>query len=661
MIKLNYLNYKVISAIVFALIFLPFLIEIFFGRFAQINFNEIEGFSDFSTAIFLNTIFKNKFIYGDQLIFQLGPLSFVRYFIFDPDIFFNYLFFRFIYLFLTFYIFYVFINSLSINLVLKVIIIYISSLLIIYNQDGIFYFLFFFLVVPIYPKIKEYNYYILIFLIAFNCLIKFSFVVLALYSLICYALINFNTNLQNVIKILFLFFISLITLNYISGFTFPSFVGYFFGNFSFILGYTEGHVLHNKIFETFQLIIIIVLNFLLFYFYIKNLKIKKKIILTFFYVGISYVAYKHAITRHDAHIWHSLVFYLPLTLLLASQLLSHKKSREISRLVPIISISFLSIVLNFLIFDNYNNQNYFKLGKDLVHYVTIQKLFHLKSTIQKSSIYNFDQIQSHYFNSKEIIYNEFKNDFSSYFDIFGDNNSLGFIFEKKYLPRPGIYSFNTYGLENLKINKNHYLNSKLDYTYIPENFEKRVDNRLYLNMDNLVWPLLYENFYLEKTLKIKNKIFLKLKKTSNNDYVYKYHSKIETNLNLWNNLDYCSDINKYCFVKIIGEKSLFGRFVDFVYKPLVFQIVIDSQNSIKETYRITFDNSEHGFLTKPYSKNINDLLTYYNCYQKPKKLNCSKKINNIKIIQPTQFKIFNFDLYHLYFNKIFLEKYYLQF
>ena len=96
--KYSNLAFVTFLTIIFACIFFSFV----FANHTQINFNEITFFTDFSGQAYLNHIYKFNLVYGRDTVFQLGPLAIVRYFIFDPEIFYNYVFLKFIFLFLNF-------------------------------------------------------------------------------------------------------------------------------------------------------------------------------------------------------------------------------------------------------------------------------------------------------------------------------------------------------------------------------------------------------------------------------------------------------------------------------------------------------------------------------------------------------------------------------
>jgi hypothetical protein len=234
------------------------------------------------------------------------------------------------------------------------------------------------------------------------------------------------------------------------------------------------------------------------------------------------VAYKHAVVRHDAHIWHSLVFYFFLSLLLYSIFFFSKNFLLGKKYSKIFVLFFIfSIFLNNLIFKNYYDTNYYKLSKGLSNEIFLKHLFNPINTIKNSTIVNYEHRKKAYYDSKKKSKNNLN--FQQKFDVFSDNPMVGFIFEENYLPRPSNYSFNTYGKKIITLNKEHYLKDELKFVLLPNNFTQYVDNRFFFNMDNYIWPILYENFTIENELVLNNRVFFKLKREIFMNFLYIVH------------------------------------------------------------------------------------------------------------------------------------------
>jgi hypothetical protein len=637
--------FTIFLIIIFTCIFFSFV----FSNHDQINFNEIVTFTDFSGQIFLNHIYKFNLVYGRDVVFQLGPLAIVRYFIFDPEIFYNYLFLKFIFLLLHFYLAYDYLKHFNLNKFIFAILIYVYILLVFLNQDGIFYILFFFLVIPIFSKISTKTKTILIFLIAFHSLIKITFFILALFSLFIFVL--YKKKISEVLFIILVYSLSLIILNFFSGFSIESLFNYLFLNLNFIGGYAEGHVLHHKPLETFFLILIIMLNYFLTLILLKNYSLYSNFISTIFYFGLSYVAYKHAVVRHDAHIWHSLVFYIFLSLLLFSIFFFSKNFFFGKKYSKIFFLFFIfSIFLNNLIFKNYYDTNYYKLFKGLSNEIFLKNLFNPIYTIKNSTIVNYELRKKTYYDSKKKIKNNLN--FQQKFDVFSDNPMVGFIFEENYLPRPSNYSFNTYGKKIITLNKEHYLKDELKFILLPNNFTQYVDNRFFFNMDNYIWPILYENFTIENELVLNNHVFFKLKKEKKQDYSFSIINTKVFNFDEVINLDYCDKTIQYCFVKFYIKKTSFVNLIDFFYKPVPYLIEFSSNNKTF-SYRFTFVNAQDGFLIKPFFYEITDLKNKKNC--SINSISCPK-IDTYKIKPMNKVYLLNFDITALYAKKFVVEQ-----
>lgn len=643
--KYSNLAFVTFLTIIFACIFFSFV----FANHTQINFSEITFFTDFSGQAYLNHIYKFNLVYGRDAVFQLGPLAIVRYFIFDPEIFYNYLFLRFIFLLLHFYLVYDYLKHFNLNKLIFAILIYIYILLVFLNQDGIFYILFFLLIIPFFSKINAITKTILIFLIAFHSLIKITFFVLALFSLFIFVL--HKKKISEVFFIIFVYSLSLIILNFFSGFSIESLFNYLFFNLNFIGGYAEGHVLHHKPLETFLLISIIILNYFLTLILLKNYSVYSNFISTIFYFGISYVAYKHAIVRHDAHIWHSLVFYIFLSLLLFSIFFFSKNFLYKKRFFKIFILFFIfCIFLNNLIFKNYYETNYFKMFKVLSNEIFLKNLFDPKSTIINSTIANYELRKKIYYDLKKKSKNN--NDLKEKFDVFSDNPMLGFVFEENYLPRPSNYSFNTYGKKIITLNKEHYLKDELKFILLPNNFTQYVDNRFFFNMDNYIWPVLYENFTIENELAFNNRVFSKLKKEKKTDFSFSIINTKVFNFDEVINIDYCDKTIQYCFAKFYIEKTFFGNLIDFFYKPVPYVIEFSSNNKTFN-YRFTFVNAKDGFLIKPFFYEIADLKNKKDC-----SINSTTcpKIDSYKITPMSKVYLLNFDVTALYAKRFIVEQ-----
>jgi hypothetical protein len=643
--KYSNLVFKIFLIILFACIFF----SIVFANHGQINFNEIVTFTDYSSQAYLNHIYKFNLVHGRDTFFQLGPLAIVRNFIFDPEIFYKYLFLRFIFLLLHFYLVYDYLKHFNLNKFIFLFLIYIYVLLVFLDQDGIHYILFFFLVIPIFSKINTTTKTILIFLIAFHSLIKLTFFVLALFSLFIFFL--YKKKISEVFFIIFVYLFSLITLNFFSGFSIESLFNYLFLNLNFIGGYAEGHVLYHKPLETFFLILIIILNYFLTLILLKNYSLYSKFLSTIFYFGLSYMAYKHAIVRHDAHIWHSLVFYIFLSLLIFSMFFSSKNFLLEKRFSKIFILFFIfSIFLNSLIFKNYYETNYFKMFKVLSNEIFLKNLFDPKSTIINSTIVNYELRKKIYYDLKKKSKNN--NDLQEKFDVFSDNPMLGFVFEENYLPRPSNYSFNTYGKKIITLNKEHYLKDELKFILLPNNFTQYVDNRFFFNMDNYIWPVLYENFKIENELIFNNHVFFKLKKEKKTDFSLSIINSKVFNFDDVINLDYCDNTIKYCFAKFYIEKTFFGNLIDFFYKPVPYVIEFSSNNKTFK-YRFTFANAKDGFLIKPFFYEIADLKNKKDC--RINSISCPK-IDNFKITPYAEVKFLNYNLTRFYAKKFKIEE-----
>jgi hypothetical protein len=643
--KYSNLVFKIFLIILFACIFF----SIVFANHGQINFNEIVTFTDYSSKAYLNHIYKFNLVHGRDTFFQLGPLAIVRNFIFDPEIFYKYLFLRFIFLLLHFYLVYDYLKHFNLNKFIFLFLIYIYVLLVFLDQDGIHYILFFFLVIPIFSKINTTTKTILIFLIAFHSLIKLTIFVLALFSLFIFFL--YKKKISEVFFIIFVYLFSLIILNFFSGFSIESLFNYLFLNLNFISGYAEGHVLYHKPLETFFLILIIILNYFLTLILLKNYSLYSKFLSTIFYFGLSYMAYKHAIVRHDAHIWHSLVFYIFLSLFLFSIFFFSKNFLLEKKFSKIFILFFIfSIFLNNLIFKNYYETNYLKMFKVLSNEIFLKNLFDPKSTITNSTIINYELRKKAYYDLKKKIKNN--NDLQEKFDVFSDNPMLGFIFEENYLPRPSNYSFNTYGKKIITLNKEHYLKDELKFILLPNNFTQYVDNRFFFNVDNYIWPVLYENFKIENELIFNNRVFFKLKKEKKTDFSFSIINSKVFNFDDVINLDYCENTIKYCFAKFYIEKTFFGNLIDFFYKPVPYVIEFSSNNKTFK-YRFTFANAKDGFLIKPFFYEITDLKNKKDC--RINSISCPK-IDNFKITPYAEVKFLNYNLTRFYAKKFKIEE-----
>jgi hypothetical protein len=544
---------------------------------------------------------------------------------------------------------YGYLKHFNLNKFIFAILIYIYVLLVFFDHDGIFYILFFLLVIPIFSKINTTTKTILIFLIAFHSLIKITFFILALFSLFIFVL--YKKKISEVLFIIFIYLFSLIILNFFSGFSIESLFNYLFLNLNFISGYAEGHVLYHKPLETFFLIVIIILNYFLTLIFLKNYSLYSNFISTIFYFGLSYVAYKHAIVRHDAHIWHSLVFYIFLSLLTFSIFFFSKNSFFEKKFSKIFILFFVfSIFLNGLIFKNYNDTNYFKIFKVLSNEIFLKNLFNPKNTITNSTIVNYELRKKTYYDLKKNIKNNY--DFQEKFDVFSDNPMLGFVFEENYLPRPSNYSFNTYGKKIITLNKEHYLKDELKFILLPNNFTQYVDNRFFFNMDNYIWPILYENFKIENELIFNNRIFFKLKKEKKTDFSYSIISTKVFNFDEVINLDYCNITVQYCFVKFYIEPTFFGNIINFFYKPVPYVIEFSSNNKTFK-YRFTFANAKDGFLIKPFFYEIADLKNKKDCSVNA--VSCPK-IDNFKITPYAEVKFLNYNLTRFYAKKFKIEE-----
>jgi hypothetical protein len=644
------IGFKIFLIIIFTCIFFSFV----FSNHGQINFNEIVTFTDFSSQAYLNHIYKFNLVYGKDTVFQLGPLAIVRNFIFDPEIFYNYLFLKFIFLSLHYYLVCNYIKHFNLNKFIFLFLIYIYILLVFLDQDGIHYILFFFLVIPIFSKINTTTKTILIFLIAFHSLIKLSFFVLALFSLLIFVL--YKKKIREVFFITFVYLFSLIILNFFSGFSIESLFNYLFLNLNFIGGYAEGHVLHHKPLETFFLILIIILNYLLTLMLLKNYSLYSNFLSTIFYFGLSYMAYKHAIVRHDAHIWHSLVFYIFLSLLIFSIFFFSKNFFFEKKFSKIFFLFFIfSIFLNNLIFKNYYETNYFKMFKVLSNEIFLKNLFDPKSTMTNSTIVNYELRKKAYYDLKKNSKNNY--DLQQKFDVFSDNPMLGFVFEENYLPRPSNYSFNTYGKKIITLNKEHYLKDELKFILLPNNFTQYVDDRFFFNMDNYIWPILYENFTIENELVFNDRVFFKLKKKKKKDFSFSIINTKVFNFDEVINLDYCDKTIQYCFAKFYIDKTFFGNLIDFFYKPVPYVIEFSSNNKTFK-YRFTFANAKDGFLIKPFFYEIADFKNKKDC--SINSITCLK-IDNFKITPYAEVKFLNYNLTRFYAKKFKIEEGFLRF
>jgi len=213
---LNDLSYKTLFLFIIATVFF----QIFFQKYTEINFNETVNFTDFSGQLYLIHIYKFHLVYGKDTIFQLGPLAMVRNFVFDPKIFFDYLFLRLIFFFSHIYLVYAYLKYLNVNKFIFLFLLYIFTVLLFLDQDGIYYIFFVFLNLPIFFNINKLTKSILIFVIAFHCLIKITFFILALFSLFIFIL--HKKKLNEFLYISFVFIASLLVLNFFAGFSFES-------------------------------------------------------------------------------------------------------------------------------------------------------------------------------------------------------------------------------------------------------------------------------------------------------------------------------------------------------------------------------------------------------------------------------------------------------
>jgi hypothetical protein len=290
------------------------------------------------------------------------------------------------------------------------------------------------------------------------------------------------------------------------------------------------------------------------------------------------------------------------------------------------------------------------LFKVLSNEIFLKNLFDPINTIKNSTIVNYELRKKAYYDSKKISKNN--HNFQQKFDVFSDNPMVGFIFEENYLPRPSNYSFNTYGKKIITLNKEHYLKDELKFILLPNNFTQYVDNRFFFNMDNYIWPILYENFTIENELVFNNSVFFKLKKEKKKDFSFSIINTKVFNFDEVINLDYCDKTIQYCFVKFYIEKTFFGNLIYFFYKPVPYVIEFSSNNRIFN-YRFTFANAKDGFLIKPFVYEITDLKNKKNC--SINYISCAK-IDSYKIKPMSKVYLLNFDVTTLYAKKFFVEQ-----
>ena len=637
----NILNSRYLFLFSIILITVPIFFNVIFESYPVRVFDNFSNFADHSVSEFMNYMLNNKLYLDKDVVLQLSPLGLahIRVYVFDPENFHFVYFIRLIFFFLIFYVYFDFLKNFFEKKTYILISYFLALILIDWGQDGIFYIPILFLILS-----KKNNHYLLIFLLALMSLMKFSFFLLTTFTLLFnFFLIDYKKN----IKYIFFFVFSLIVFNYSTGFGVVNLINYIKINFTFLSGYTEGHAAGNKPLEV---LIYLIANFTCFLLLVdllnkSNQEFKKVFFSLIIFLGISYAAYKHSIVRHDIHVWHGLAFIMYLSSLIFLKQLNLKDTQPYLYILFLLSTITTSDVLARYpwyfngVYDLYKNQI------KSIYFRTTE----YESKIKRSAILNFQERKRQFDDNKKKINDIFKIE-DGKFDILSDSPLLGVLSYKNYFPRPGFLSFNTYGLENINKNRKHILNPDLKYIVLPSNFSAKLDARLFLNMDNYTWPILFNNFKFEKKLNIGNSDFIILKKNSNNDFkILKLKEKI-IKTEEFLNIDICKE-NDYCLVKIKSEITTLGKILNFLYKPIPLQIDFQTYKDKYYSFRLTTYQSQHGFLIKPFLFTEKDIDLFYNNNYNGINIKHFKLKPHHRLILP----FINLDLSELYYKQFKIE------
>lgn len=189
-------------------------------------------------------------------------------------------------------------------------------------------------------------------------------------------------------------------------------------------------------------------------------------------------------------------------------------------------------------------------------------------------------------------------------DIYSTNQSYLISSGNAWSPRPIFQSYSAYTPELAEINKNHLLGS-----FAPDNIIFKIepiDRRIPSMEDGASWPILMTNY---RPTRMEND-FLFLSRIKN-PKSFQEQIKIKKEMHVFGESVLLPKSEQPVFASIIIKKTIWGRIVNFLFKPSINILTFELHNGSRKTYKIAPGMMASGFLISPLIDNTTEFGLLY--------------------------------------------------